>query len=88
MNEDIETWPQEYNHPPLPHSKTKKLKVSLTWKKTCIYRWCILSRTTVIPHMVHQGDAPVYYLHVILLIWTILTRPTEVMEHGQARENV
>ncbi len=27
----------------------------------------------------HQGDAPVYYLHVILLIWNILTRTTEVV---------
>ncbi len=41
--------------------------------------WCILSRTTVIPHMVHQGDAPGYYLYVILLIWNILTRTTEIM---------
>ncbi len=29
--------------------------------------------------MVHLGDAPVYYLHVILLIRNILTRTTEVM---------
>ncbi len=42
--------------------------------------WCILSRTTAIPHMVRQGDAPVYYLHVILLIWNILTHTTEVMD--------
>ncbi len=41
--------------------------------------WCILSRTTAFPHMVRQGDAPVYYLHVILPIWNILTRTTEVM---------
>ncbi len=41
--------------------------------------WCILSRTTAIPHMVRLGDAPVYYLHVIFLIWNILTRITEVM---------
>ncbi len=40
---------------------------------------CILSRTTAIAHMVHQGDAPVYYLHVIILIWNILARTTEVM---------
>ncbi len=48
----------------------------------CMYihtGWCILSRTTAIPHMVHQGDAPVYYLRVILLIWNILTRTIEVM---------
>ncbi len=41
--------------------------------------WCILSRTTGIPHMVRQGDAPGYYPSVILLIWNILTRTTEVM---------
>ncbi len=50
--------------------------------------WCILSHATAIPHMVHQRDAPVYYLHVILLIWNILTRTAEVMEHEQCRENV
>ncbi len=41
--------------------------------------WCILSCTTAIPHMVRQGDAPGYFLHVILLIWNILTRTTKVM---------
>ncbi len=40
---------------------------------------CILSRTTAIPHMVRQGDAPMYYPSVILLIWNILTRTIEVM---------
>ncbi len=29
--------------------------------------------------MVLQGDAPGYYLHVILLIWNILTGTSEVM---------
>ncbi len=66
-------------------------------EKFCIYRkcnkyvthtgWCLLSRNTVIPHMVHQGDALVYYLHVILLIQNILTRTTEVMEGEKTREN-
>ncbi len=41
--------------------------------------WCIVSHTTAIPHMVRLGDAPVYYLLVILLLWNILTRTTEVM---------
>ncbi len=41
--------------------------------------WCILSRTTAIPHMVRLEDASVYCLHVILLIWNILTRTAEVM---------
>ncbi len=41
--------------------------------------WCILSRTTAIPHMVHQEYAPVYYPCVILLILNILTPATEVM---------
>ncbi len=40
---------------------------------------CILSYTTAIPHLVRQGDAPVYYPSVILLIWNILTYITEVM---------
>ncbi len=39
----------------------------------------ILSRTTAIPCMVRQGDALVYYLLVILLLWNILTHTTEVM---------
>ncbi len=29
--------------------------------------------------MVQLGDAPVYYLHSILLLWNILTRTIEVM---------
>ncbi len=41
--------------------------------------WCILNRTTAVPHIVRQGDEPVYYLCVILLIWIILTRTTEVI---------
>ncbi len=41
--------------------------------------WCILYRTTAIPHMVHQGDALAHYVHVILLIWNISTCTTEVM---------
>ncbi len=41
--------------------------------------WYILSRTSEIPHMVRLGDAPVYYLHVILLIWNILTRTIELI---------
>ncbi len=46
----------------------------------CIYTgWCISSRTTAFPHMARQGDEPWYYLHVMLLIWNILTRTTEVM---------
>ncbi len=49
---------------------------------------CIISRTTANPHMVPQEDAPVYYLHVILLIRNILTRTTEVMELEQTMENV
>ncbi len=39
---------------------------------------CILSSAIAISHTVRQGDAPVYYLHDILLIWNILTRTTEV----------
>ncbi len=42
-------------------------------------RWCILSRTSAIPHMVCQENAAVYYPSVILQIWNILTRTTEVM---------
>ncbi len=45
--------------------------------------WCISSRTTAIPYMVRQGNAPVYYLCVLLLIWNILARTTEVMECEQ-----
>ncbi len=46
----------------------------------CTYTgWCILSCTTAVSHLVCQGDAPVYYLHVILLTWNILTSTTEVM---------
>ncbi len=41
--------------------------------------WCILSRTIAIPHMVRQGDVLVYYLHITLLLWNILTRTTEVI---------
>ncbi len=42
--------------------------------------WYILSHTIAILHiMVRQGDAPAYYLRVILLIRNILTRITEVM---------
>ncbi len=54
----------------------------------CIYTgWCILSRITAFPHMVRQGVAPGYYLHVILLIWNILTRTTKIMSM-QAWENM
>ncbi len=53
------------------------------WNPDCpdyIYAgWCILNCTTAIPHMVRQGDAPGYFLHVILLIWNILTCTTKVM---------
>ncbi len=48
--------------------------------------WCILSRTTAIPHMVHLGDEAVYYLHVILLTQNILTRTTEAMSMNKLRE--
>ncbi len=48
--------------------------------------WCILSRTSAISHTVHRGDAPVYYLRVILLIWNILTRITEVMSVNKLRK--
>ncbi len=47
------------------------------------YSGCILSCTTAIPHIVHQGDAAAYYLHVILPIWNILTRVTEVMSMNE-----
>ncbi len=47
---------------------------SVLWLFPTLYTgWGILSRTTAIPHIVHQGDTPVYYLHVILMIWNILT---------------
>ncbi len=49
---------------------------SNTWTHT---GWCILSRTTAVPHMVCQGDAPMYYASVIVLIWNILTLTIEVM---------
>ncbi len=41
--------------------------------------WCILSHTAAIPCIVHQGNAPVYYLRVNLLIWNILTCTIKVM---------
>ncbi len=47
--------------------------------------WCTSSRTTTILHMVRLGDAPVYYQCIILLIWNILTRTTEVMWREQTR---
>ncbi len=52
--------------------------ILFVWTVICVFKaytgWCILSRTTAIPHMVHQRDTPVYYLRVILMIWNILTR--------------
>ncbi len=47
---------------------------------------CILSRTAAIPHMVRLGDAPVHYLHVILLTWNILTRTTEAVSINKLRK--
>ncbi len=41
--------------------------------------WCILSRTTAIPHMVRLEDALIYYLHVIYSYGTFLTHTTEVI---------
>ncbi len=53
--------------------KTKKLKYAGHTG------WCTLHRTATISHMMRHGDAPVYYLHVVLLIWNILTHTTKVM---------
>ncbi len=48
-----------------------------------LYRVVYFKSHTAIPHMVRQGDAPVYYLCVILLIWKILTCTTEGIECEQ-----
>ncbi len=48
--------------------------------------WCILSCTNAIPYMMCLGDAPVYYLHVILLIWNILISTTEAMSMNKLRK--
>ncbi len=50
------------------------------------YRWCILSGITAIACMVHLGDAPVYYLHGIFLIWNILKCTTEAMSINKLRK--
>ncbi len=52
------------------------------------FKWTKNYMAMQFPTVVHQWDAPVYYLHVILLIWNILTRTTEVMDCEQIRENV
>ncbi len=61
-------------------TRNENLLYGISYQSKFPTEWCILSRTTAFPHMMRQGDAPIYYLCVILLIWNILTRTTEVME--------
>ncbi len=60
------------------HTTQKSVQILRRYIHTTYTGWCILSRTTAIPHMVRQADAPEYFLRVILLIWNILTRITKV----------
>ncbi len=52
---------------------------NFSWMMHVHALWCILSCTTVVAYIVHQGDVPAYYLHVIWLIQNILTHITDVM---------
>ncbi len=64
----------------LQKGPSANIRACMIWSCLMIHTgWCIFSRTTSVPHMVHLGNAPVYYLHVILLIWNISTRTIEVM---------